>query len=170
MGYQVSANGLIQLAEPLIIKNNQTRQNQISFGMLLFGILLTYLAWPAALKWETDSASAVALGLLLLLIGFAGLLSKQKTTTIIDSQRRIIKIQDRSFYQEKEQIFLFKEIDDILVGRIGSHSHGTPSYHLIVKRTDGRQTPILVGIYDFSFSETATIALRDKIMKIVESS
>jgi hypothetical protein len=153
----------------LVIKNNKTNQKIIALAMLAVGGLMIFLVLKIKQEWSANEMAGFSLGILLVIIGAAGFLSNQETTTTIDLRRKIIRVEDASFARTTVRVVMFKEIKDITVEQIGDHTDGSPSFHLVVQQFSGKNLPILVGIYDNTFSENATILLQEKILKIVRA-
>ncbi len=82
------------------------------------------------------------LGLLLLLIGLAGLLALARQTIVVDPRTRIITIESKGIFGTKRRQIPFSDVAGINIGFLGKKSNFVTSYYLVLKLRDGGDCPL----------------------------
>ncbi|HEX7555613.1 MAG TPA: hypothetical protein VF338_03235 [Leptolinea sp.] len=110
------------------------------------GCILAGLVMAAAFRnfnsVGSNTAAGFFLGVLLFLIGAAGLLVSGKQTVVVDPSARLIIIEDSNSLQTKKRTIAFAEISDIGIGFLGKESNHVTWYYLLLKFTNGEEYPL----------------------------
>ena len=117
------------------IQRNPVKQMIMSAGISLLGFIL--LLFNDFNLTNTNTLAGFLLGLLLLIIGIAGILFNVKQTIIVDPNKRCITVEDVNFFKNKKRSILFNEIVDISIGYLGRYSTHVTWYYLILKLRNG---------------------------------
>jgi hypothetical protein len=95
----------------------------------------------------TNSLAGFLLGLLLLLIGFVGLLMGGKRSISVDPQARTILIEDENRFRQKNRSISFDEVGTVYVGRLGNREGGSISYDVVLKLKMGENVSLFRPAY-----------------------
>ena len=80
------------------------------------------------------------LGVLLLVIGAAGLLVSGTQTVIVDPALRRIVVEDKTVFSgRKRREIAFGEVTGISIGYLGKKSNFVQTYYLVLKLTNGQE-------------------------------
>ena len=108
------------------IESSPGKQAFIAWSILIVGLILAFGFRNFDSSGLTNSLAGFLLGLLLLLIGFAGLLMGGKRSVTVDPHARRILIEDVNRFGEKERSISFDEVGKVYVGRLGNREGASP--------------------------------------------
>jgi thiamine transporter ThiT len=118
------------------IESNPFKQMSMSIACSAIGLLLVLL-FSDFNGTGSNTFAGFLLGVLLLIIGIAGVLLNAKQTIIVDPRLRCITIEDASFFNKKKRSIRFGEVADISIGYLGRRSTHVTWYYLILKLRSG---------------------------------
>ena len=116
--------------------NKPRKQHLLAIGCVLVGAVLAigFRDFPSI---ASDRAAGFGLGLLLLLIGIAALVTAGSQTIVVDPAARRITIEDRNRLGSKTRSIAFEEIVDVGIGYLGKASNGVTFYYLALTLRGG---------------------------------
>ena len=123
---------------PWTSQSSRAKQTALAAGCLAVGAVIM-VALRGSMDPGTDAFAAFLLGVLLAVLGVAGLLVSGKQTTVVDPMRRRITIEDASWLRTKTRTIPFAEIAGISIGYLGKKSNFVSSYHLVLKLRSGEE-------------------------------
>jgi len=129
------------------IESNPGKQTALGWIIMVVGLILALGFRDFDSSGLTNSLAGFLLGLLLLLIGFAGLLMGGKRSVIVDPQARRILIEDVNRFGQKSRSISFDEIDKVYVGRLGNREGGSISYDVVLKLKMGKHVSLFRPAY-----------------------
>ncbi len=122
---------------PWISESNQGKQLAVSVLSAVVGAVLAY-GFRKFSGAGSNELAGFLLGLLLLVIGVAGIFTSASQTITIDPKRRIILIDDKGPLRTQKRSIRFDEIVDIGIGYLGKRSNGVTFYYLSLKLKNGK--------------------------------
>jgi hypothetical protein len=90
----------------------------------------------------TNSKAGFILGVMVLVLGAAGILFQGKQSVTVDPMARRITIEDKTRFGRKKRTITFNEIVDINIGYLGKRSNFVNCYYLVLKLKNGREYPL----------------------------
>ncbi|WP_028893345.1 hypothetical protein [Syntrophorhabdus aromaticivorans] len=122
-------------------QSNSGKQMTASVACAVVGLILV-VGFHDFAGFDTNTAAAFALGLLLLLIGVPGFLLSCKQTVIVDPGTRRITIEDSNRFHRKKRSIPFSDIACVNIGYIGKRSNYVTWYYLMLKLRSGEDYPL----------------------------
>jgi hypothetical protein len=89
-----------------------------------------------------NARAGFLLGVLLLLIGVAGVLVSGRQTVIVDPKARRITVEDATRFGTKSRSIAFGEVTGVSVGYLGKKSNFVTWYYLVLALNSGEQYPL----------------------------
>ena len=117
-----------------ISHSRSTQQTAVAALSALAGFVLAY-----GLYHVGHLAAGFLLGLLLLALGMAGLLTGGRQTITINPRTRQITVEDVTRLGAKTRCIGFDEIVDISIGYLGKKSNYVTCYYLMLKLKGGEE-------------------------------
>lgn len=150
------------------INSNVLLQNFFTLAGFLLGLLLAVLGFKAGGFADNGSASALLLGVFIVLIAIANLVINNQRTVRIEPERRRILITDKSRFKQQQQVIIFGQIKDIYITELGNKEGGSISYDVELKLRDGKAVSLFRaaffdGTYHKSVMENRCRRLRQII-------
>lgn len=138
-------------------ENNPGQQTALAVGCTLVGLVLI-VGFRDFGAWNSDNAAGFGLGLLLFVLGLAGLLASGRQTVQMDGIRRQVVITDTNRFGTKTTIIHFAEIVDVRIGYLGKKSNYVDYYYLSVKLKTGETYPLFApGRFYKGTSDKSTV-------------
>jgi hypothetical protein len=113
-------------------ENHPTKQFILAAGCLLTGAVIVYSARGYS-GYDSNAFAGFLLGILLLSIGIAALITVGKQRIIIDPDRQKITVRDTNLWGTSIRSIIFQEISRIEIGSLGKRSSGVMFYYLILR-------------------------------------
>lgn len=105
----------------------------------------------------SNALAGFLLGVLLLIIGAAGLLLSGTQTIVVDPGARHITVVDSSRFGTKKRVIPFGDIVDISIGYAGKKSNYVSFYYLVLKLKSGQDYPLFAPGRFFEGASTRSI-------------
>jgi hypothetical protein len=121
--------------------SNPGKQLALAAGCTATGLALA-IGFREFDGFGTNAFAGFGLGILLLVIGIAGLLVNGRQTVVIDPSSRHIIIEDSNRLRSKKRKIRFNEIVDISIGYLGKRSNFVTWYYLVLKLRTGEEYPL----------------------------
>jgi len=151
--------------ETWIIRSNPVKQLFLGCLITATGIVLAYGFRHFDASGMTNSLSGFLLGLLLLFIGLAALVSNNRRIVAVDPDAREIRISDKSRFREKNCTIRFDDIDHAYISRLGNSNDGSPSFDVVLKLTNGENYSLFrAAIFDGAFNFDIMEGRRTKLL------
>lgn len=128
--------------EKWISESSPSSQTAMTWGCVTVGALIAWLARNATGPGMTNERAGFYLGLLLLGIGLAGVVTHGTQTTVVDPAAKLITVEDRTYFGRKVRKIRFAEVAGIGIGFLGKRSSGVTFYYLDLKLKDGSTYPL----------------------------
>ena len=122
-------------------QSNFGKQILLSAACTAIGLVLVI----GLLDFRGFGANATAgflLGVLLLLIGVAGLLAAGRQTVVVDPKGRCVTIEDSNRFRSKKRLIPFSDIVGISIGFLGKRSNYVMWYYLVLRLRSGEDYPL----------------------------
>jgi hypothetical protein len=116
------------------------KQTALAIGSMVIGLVL--MAGFRHFQGNGDMLAGFLLGVLLLVIGLAGLVVAGTQTVTVDPVLRRIVVDDRRLIGAGTREIAFAEISDISIGYQGKKSNFIQTYYLVLKLTSGGDYPL----------------------------
>jgi hypothetical protein len=143
--------------EVWVSKSNQPKQLLTAAGCVIVGLALV-AGFRNFGSWGSNEGAGFMLGILLLLIGVAGVVTAGSQTVTVDPRSRRILVRESSRLTTKEKVILFADIEDIRIGYLGKKSTGVTFYYLDLKLRSGGTYPLFAaGRFYRGGSDRATV-------------
>jgi hypothetical protein len=120
--------------------NSYFKQGAVAIGAVVVGLVL--MVGFRHFQGNGDMLAGFLLGVLLLVIGLAGLVVAGSQTVTVDPVLRRIVVDDRTLLGGKTREIAFAEIRDISIGYQGKKSNFIQTYYLVLKLTSGSDYPL----------------------------
>ena len=138
-------------------QNRAWRQTALAGGSIVVGLVLMV----ACRHYQGDSnvLAGFLLGVLLLVIGAAGLLVTGSQTVVVDPVLRRIVVKDKTLLGgSKTREIAFGEVRDVSIGYQGKKSNFVQTYYLVLKLAGGQEYPLFApGRFYAGASDRATV-------------
>jgi hypothetical protein len=118
-----------------ISRSSYLKQTALAIGAVVVGLVLMY--GFRHVQGNGDMLAGFLLGVLLLVIGAAGLAVAGTQTVTVDPAYRRIVVEDRTLLGARTREIAFTEVRDISVGYQGKKSNFVQTYYLVLKLTSG---------------------------------
>lgn len=105
----------------------------------------------------SNAFAGFLLGVLLLVIGVAGLLVSGKQTVVVDPQSRCIVVVDSGRFGTKTRSIPFEDVEDISIGFLGKRSNYVMQYYLVLKLKSGENYPLFAPGRGFAGSSDRAV-------------
>jgi hypothetical protein len=129
----------------------------MTWGCVAVGALITWLARNATGPGMTNERAAFYLGLLLLGVGLAGVVTHGTQTTVVDPAAKSITVEDQTYFGRKVRTIRFAEIAGIDIGYLGRRSSHVTFYFLELKLRDGTTYPLFAPGRFYEGSSTRSV-------------
>jgi hypothetical protein len=116
------------------------KQTALAAGAVVVGLVL--MVGFRHYQGNGDMLAGFLLGVLLLVIGAAGLAVAGVQTVTVDPAYRRIVVEDRTLLGAKTREIAFTEIGGISIGYQGKKSNFVQTYYLVLKLTGGSEYPL----------------------------
>lgn len=116
--------------------NKPRKQHLLAFGCLAVGAVLA-IGLRDFPSLASDRAAGFGLGLVLLVIGAAALITAGTQTIVVDPTSRRITIEDRNRLGSKTRAIAFEDVVHVGIGYLGRASNGVNFYYLALKLRGG---------------------------------
>lgn len=123
--------------EPWISRSNLLKQTLAGAACTIVGLVLA-IGFRHFSHLRSDQGAGFMLGILLCVIGVAGLVTARSQTVTVDPRTRRIIVEDSSAFGRKQRVIPFNDIQRIAVGYLGKKSNGVTWYYLVLKLASGR--------------------------------
>jgi hypothetical protein len=120
-----------------ISRSNYVRQAALAVGATVVGLVLMF--GFRHFQGSGDMLAGFLLGVLLLVLGGAGLVVAGTQTVTVDPALRRILVEDRTLLGLKTREIAFAEIGDVGIGYQGKRSNFVQTYYLVLKLTGGKE-------------------------------
>lgn len=138
--------------------SNPVKQCLLAVGSAVAGLILT-VGFYSERSLNGNAMAGFLLGILLTLIGVAGLLATGKQTVVIDTTKRRIVIEDTRLFSSKNRFILFDDIADVTIGFLGKKSNYVTCYYLVLKLREGEEYPLFApGRFFAGSADRAVVA------------
>jgi hypothetical protein len=118
------------------------RQIVISILAIAAGLILVAGFHDFSGPGLTNSKAGFLLGVMILVIGAAGVLFHGKQSVTIDPAARRIIVEDKTRFGKKKRTIGFSEIIEIGIGYLGKRSNFVNCYYIVLKLRNGREYPL----------------------------
>jgi hypothetical protein len=119
-------------------KSSRMRQTALSIGSLAVGLVL--MVGFRHYHGDSNMLAGFLLGVLLLVIGAAGLLVSGSQTVVVDPVLRCIVVEDKTVLGgAKRREIGFGDVTGISIGYLGKKSNLVQTYYLVLKLTNGQE-------------------------------
>jgi len=128
--------------EKWISESHPGRQIIISILAVAAGLILVAGFHDFSGPGLTNSKAGFLLGVMVLVIGAAGVLFQGKQSVTVDPTARRITVEDRTHFGRKKRTIAFSEIVEIGIGYLGKRSNFVNCYYLVLKLRNGKEYPL----------------------------
>lgn len=128
--------------DALKFESQSGRQTALALASLAVGITLAYGFRHFDGSGMTNSLAGFMLGMLLLVIGLAGLLARGKQTIVVDPRLHRIIVDDAYLFGTRKKMIPFNEIAGTGLGFIGKKSNFVGFYYINLKLKNGAEFPL----------------------------
>lgn len=126
----------------LTFESQPVRQTALALGAIVIGLTLAIGFRHFEVTGMTNSLAGFLLGMLLLLIGFAGILVVGKQTIIVDPWTRCISVEDASTFWSSKRIIPFSNIVRTGISYVGQRTNHVNFYYITLHLRDGETYPL----------------------------
>jgi hypothetical protein len=139
-----------------VSRSSSTRQTALAAGSIVVGAVLMF--GFRHFQGDGDMLAGFLLGVLLLVIGLAGVAVTGRQTVTVDPALRRIVVEDRTLIGSKTREIAFAEIGDIAIGFVGKKSNFVQNYYLVLRLKSGKEYPLFApGRFFPGASSRATV-------------
>lgn len=121
--------------------SNPEKQTALAVACSAIGALLAY-GFRHFQGGGSNALAGFGLGLLLLIIGLAGLAGGGRQTIVVDPRARRITVEDEGFFRRQMRTIPFGDIKGISIGYLGRRSAYVTCYYLVLKLASGETYPL----------------------------
>jgi hypothetical protein len=137
--------------------SDPVKQKVTAWGCAAVGLAMTVALRDFGAMGENATA-AFALGVLLLVVGVAGILFAGAQTVTIDPRSRRITIRDVAYVGSKERVIAFDDIAHIGIAYLGKRSNFVQWWYLNLKLRGGENYPLFApGRFYEGASDRSTV-------------
>jgi hypothetical protein len=123
-----------------VSRSSYFRQGAVAIAAVVAGLVL--MLGFRHFQGNGDLLAGFLLGVLLLVVGAAGLAVAGTQTITVDHVLRRIAVDDRTLLGAKTREIGFTEISDISIGYQGKKSNFVQTYYLVLHLTNGSEYPL----------------------------
>ena len=146
-----------------VTESSPKRHSPVSWVMLAVGLVLVVVFRGLQGPDSGQSTAGFLLGVLLLSMAAASLISGGKQIITVDPQRRQIVVRGQNRFSGGTKVIWFKDVARVRVGRSGKASSGAESFHVTVLLKQGGTVPLFVGFFDGQFDRSVAQARCDRL-------
>lgn len=146
-----------------VTESSPRRQNGVSWVLLAVGLVLVVAFRGFQGADGGNSMAGFLLGVLLISIAAASLLSGGKQVITVDPQRRQIVVSGQNRFSGGKKVILFKDVARVRVGRFGKASNAAESFHVSVVLKQGGTVPLFFGFFEGQFDRDVAQARCDRL-------
>jgi hypothetical protein len=118
------------------------KQTAAAIGCTVVGVVLAYGFRDFTGPGMSNTLAGFLLGILLLVIGAAGLVMRGTQSVVVDPRMREITIEDKNCFGTKKRKIRFIEITGTGVGFLGKESNRVTFYYVLLKLRSGDEYPL----------------------------
>ena len=119
-------------------QSRRGRQTALAIGGIVVGLVL--MIGFRHYHGDSNMLAGFLLGVLLLVIGAAGLLVGGTQTVVVDPALRRIVVEDKTVFRgTTRREIAFGEVTGISIGYLGKKSNFVQTYYLVLKLTNGQE-------------------------------
>ncbi len=122
-------------------QSNAAQQTALSMVCAVIGLVLI-VALRNFREAGDNALAGLLLGVLLLVIGIAGVVLTATQTVVVDPQTRFITVQDSSLLRTQTRTIAFDDVVGISLGYLGKRANFVTWYYLILKLSNGQTYPL----------------------------
>jgi hypothetical protein len=139
------------------MQSRRGRQTALAVGGLIAGLVL--MVGFRDYHGDSNMLAGFLLGVLLLVIGGAGLMVGGTQTVVVDPVLRRIVVEDKkALGGTKRREIGFGEVTGISIGHLGKKSNFVQTYYLVLRLANGREYPLFApGRFYPGASDRATV-------------
>lgn len=149
-------------------ESNSLKQTVATVAALVVGLTLTIGFRDFEGPGLTNSKAGFLLGLLLLAMSIAGLLTASKYVITVDTGTRRIIVERIGRFGRTWRAIRFNEVEGVYVGQHGDREGGSISYHVLAKLKSG-EVALFTGFFDGMFSKAAMEARCDRLAECLRA-
>ena len=139
-----------------VSRSSYFKQGALAIGAVVAGLVI--MIGFRHFQGDGDLLAGFLLGVLLLVIGAAGLLVAGAQTVTVDPVLRRIVVDDRTLLGARTREISFSEIGDVSIGYQGKKSNFVQTYYLVLKLVSGGEYPLFApGRFYAGASSRATV-------------
>jgi hypothetical protein len=112
-------------------------QRVVAIGSTAVGLLLM-VALRGFQSGDGNALAGFLLGVLLLVVGIAGVVISEAQTVTVDPRARQIEVVDSSLLGGRTRTIPFRQIDRVGIGYLGKGSNRVQTYYLVLHLGDGQ--------------------------------
>ena len=129
------------MAQTWTTQSRRGRQTALAGGSIAVGLVL--MVGFRHYHGDSTMLAGFLLGVLLLVIGAAGLLVSGTQTVVVDPVLRRIVVEDKTVLSgAKRREIAFGEVTGIFIGYLGKKSNYVQTHYLVLKLTNGQEYPL----------------------------
>jgi hypothetical protein len=117
-------------------QSNAGKQILLSAACAVVGLVLV-IGFRDFRGFGANATAGFLLGILLLLVGVAGLLAAGRQTVVVDPKRRFITVEDSNRFRTKKRLIRFSDIVGISIGYLGKRSNYVTWHYLVLRLRSG---------------------------------
>jgi hypothetical protein len=139
-----------------VSRSSYLKQTALAIAAVVVGLVLMF--GFRHFQGSGDMLAGFLLGVLLLVIGTAGLAVAGTQTVTVDPACRRIVVEDRTLLGARTREIAFSEISDVSIGYQGKKSNFVQTYYLVLRLTGGGEYPLFApGRFFTGASDRATV-------------
>jgi hypothetical protein len=128
--------------EKWVSRSDPGKQGALAWGCLTAGAALAWFTRAAGGPGFGNERAAFWLGVLLLVIGVAGVVTHGAQSVVVDPVARLITVEDETRLGKKVRTIPFAGVVDVSVNFQGRHSSHVLFYYLVLTLVDGKTYPL----------------------------
>lgn len=154
------------------LSSNFARQLALALLATVLGLILVIGFRHFGAAGFSNSLAGFLLGVLLLVVGLAALLTQGRQTVVIDPRGRSIVIEDETPFGNKTRVIRFDEIADTGIGYLGKTSSFVNFYYIVLRLRNGRKYSLFPPgrFYDGWSDRPAMEARRQRLERMLRES
>ncbi|OIN93095.1 MAG: hypothetical protein AUJ20_05365 [Comamonadaceae bacterium CG1_02_60_18] len=143
-------------------QSNPSKQTWMVAMLTAMSLVLLYACRHFS---NINTKAGFLLGLLLLVLGAWGLLTRSTQTIVIDAQKRRITVTDKSRTGSSERVIRFDDITHVGMGYLGKRSNFVQWHYLSLLLRSGERYPLFAPgrFYEGSSDERTVQGWRDRL-------
>lgn len=125
------------------IESNRNRQTALLLIVASVGLSLTLKL--SVVGHGAAQTTGFMLGLLLMLLGAAGLYMSTTRAVVVDPNSGLISIEDTNRVGQRKRSIRFNDVADVSVGQCGNREDGSVAYDVMLKLKSGKTVSLFTG-------------------------